>query len=53
MIIVIISERLTKTTAIQVRTADIEEMGIKLRLTIVDTPGNIASSYVFTFFLAS
>lgn len=35
----IISERLTKTTGIQVRTADIEEMGIKLRLTIVDTPG--------------
>lgn len=32
-------ERITKTTAIQVRTADIEEMGIKLRLTIVDTPG--------------
>lgn len=40
MIIVMVSERLTKTTAIQVRTADIEEMGIKLRLTIVDTPGN-------------
>nr|CAH0110164.1 unnamed protein product [Daphnia galeata] len=34
-----VEERLTKTTAIQVRTADIEEMGIKLRLTIVDTPG--------------
>ena len=41
MTIVMISERLTKTTAIQVRTADIEEMGIKLRLTIVDTPGII------------
>lgn len=35
-------ERLTKTTAIQVRTADIEEMGIKLRLTIVDTPGKMS-----------
>lgn len=36
-------ERITKTTAIQVRTADIEEMGIKLRLTIVDTPGRMVS----------
>lgn len=34
-----VHERLAKTTSIEVRTADIEEMGIRLRLTIVDTPG--------------
>ena len=38
------TERINKTTAIEVRTADIEEMGIKLRLTIVDTPGK----YIFS-----
>lgn len=35
-----IAELVNKTTSIEVHTADIEEMGIKLRLTIVDTPGN-------------
>lgn len=50
MIIVMVSERLTKTTAIQVRTADIEEMGIKLRLTIVDTPGNTCFFLISPFF---
>jgi len=34
-----VNELVNKTTSIQVHTADIEEMGIKLRLTIVDTPG--------------
>lgn len=56
MIIVMVSERLTKTTTIQVRTADIEEMGIKLRLTIVDTPGNTCFFLIcfsFFFFLGS
>ena len=38
------TERINKTTAIEVRTADIEEMGIRLRLTIVDTPGK----YIFS-----
>ncbi len=46
------SERLTKTTAIQVRTADIEEMGIKLRLTIVDTPGTATLSGASSCFLS-
>ena len=34
-----IKERLAKTTQIQLRSTEIEEMGIKLKLTIVDTPG--------------
>ena len=46
-----LSELVNKTTSIQVHTADIEEMGIKLRLTIVDTPGNIALSYDLLFYL--
>ena len=32
-------ERLVKTTEIEKTTLDIEEAGVKLRLTIVDTPG--------------
>lgn len=34
-----VSERLTKTTKIERKTMEIEERGVKLRLTIVDTPG--------------
>ncbi|XP_065161903.1 septin-5 isoform X2 [Atheta coriaria] len=34
-----VGERLTKTTLIEKKTMDIEERGVKLRLTIVDTPG--------------
>lgn len=34
-------ERIEKTTAIEKKTMDIEERGVRLRLTIVDTPGNI------------
>ena len=46
------AERLAKTTSIEVRTADIEEMGIRLRLTIVDTPG--ATSFpTFAFYRVS
>ena len=34
-----VNERLVKTTEIEKTTLDIEEAGVKLRLTIVDTPG--------------
>uniref|UniRef100_A0A2M4AG18 Septin n=1 Tax=Anopheles triannulatus TaxID=58253 RepID=A0A2M4AG18_9DIPT len=34
-----VEERIEKTTRIEKKTIDIEEKGIKLRLTIVDTPG--------------
>lgn len=34
-----VNERLTKTTKIERKTMEIEERGVKLRLTIVDTPG--------------
>ena len=34
-----VSDRLVKTTEIEKTTLDIEEAGVKLRLTIVDTPG--------------
>jgi len=34
-----VQERLVKTTEIEKTTLDIEEAGVKLRLTIVDTPG--------------
>lgn len=34
-----VSERLTKTTRIERKAMEIEERGVKLRLTIVDTPG--------------
>ena len=33
------SERITKTVAIERKFMEIEEKGVKLRLTIVDTPG--------------
>lgn len=33
------SERIKKTTCIEKKTMDIEERGVKLRLTVVDTPG--------------
>ncbi|KAL2728852.1 leukocyte elastase inhibitor-like isoform X1 [Vespula squamosa] len=33
------SERIDKTTTIEKKTMDIEERGVRLRLTIVDTPG--------------
>ena len=38
-IILASQERLVKTTEIEKTTLDIEEAGVKLRLTIVDTPG--------------
>jgi septin family protein len=34
-----VDERLKKTVEIQKTTMEIEEKGVKLRLTIVDTPG--------------
>lgn len=34
-----ISERLERTTRIEKKTMDIEEKGVRLRLTVVDTPG--------------
>ena len=39
IIIVIFPERLKKTVQIEKRYMEIEERGVKLRLTIVDTPG--------------
>lgn len=37
--VVLVSERVEKTTTIEKKTMDIEERGVRLRLTIVDTPG--------------
>ncbi|XP_020298668.1 septin-2 isoform X3 [Pseudomyrmex gracilis] len=34
-----VAERVAKTTSIEKKTMDIEERGVRLRLTIVDTPG--------------
>lgn len=34
-----VSERVEKTTSIEKKSMDIEERGVKLRLTVVDTPG--------------
>ena len=34
-----VEERLRRTTEIEKTTMEIEEKGVKLRLTIVDTPG--------------
>ncbi len=39
-----VEERLKKTTEIEKTTMEIEEKGVKLRLTIVDTPGKAFSS---------
>lgn len=36
---VIVSDRIEKTTTVEKKTMEIEERGVKLRLTIVDTPG--------------
>lgn len=36
-----ILERVEKTTGIEKKTMDIEERGVRLRLTIVDTPGKV------------
>lgn len=36
-----VEERLKKTTEIEKTTMEIEEKGVKLRLTIVDTPGMV------------
>jgi septin 2 len=34
-----ITERIEKTVTIETSTVEIEERGVKLRLTVVDTPG--------------
>jgi septin 4 len=34
-----LTDRVEKTTSIEKKTMDIEERGVKLRLTVVDTPG--------------
>lgn len=34
-----VEERIEKTTRIEKKTMDIEERGVRLRLTVVDTPG--------------
>ncbi|CAH1377444.1 unnamed protein product [Tenebrio molitor] len=34
-----VSERIQKTTSIEKKTMEIEERGVKLRLTVIDTPG--------------
>ena len=43
-----VDERLKKTVEIQKTTMEIEEKGVKLRLTIVDTPGIIFQSLNYT-----
>lgn len=45
-----LSERVAKTTSIEKKTMDIEERGVRLRLTIVDTPGE---KNIFFFFFFS
>ena len=35
------SEKINKTTKIEKRTMEIEEKGVRLRLTVVDTPGEL------------
>jgi septin 4 len=35
----LLTDRVEKTTTIEKKTMDIEERGVKLRLTVVDTPG--------------
>jgi septin family protein len=35
-------DRVEKTTSIEKKTMDIEERGVKLRLTVVDTPGEFS-----------
>lgn len=42
-------ERIEKTTTIEKKTMDIEERGVRLRLTIVDTPG----TYLHIYFIPS
>lgn len=44
--VTVLAERLEKTTQIEKKSMDIEERGVKLRLTIVDTPGRLGSSAV-------
>lgn len=39
IIITVLAERITQTVEITKHTVDIEEKGVKLKLTIVDTPG--------------
>lgn len=39
MLFVLFAERITQTVEITKHTVDIEEKGVKLKLTIVDTPG--------------
>lgn len=36
---VVITEKITQTVKIDASTVEIEERGVKLRLTVVDTPG--------------
>jgi len=44
MIELVFAERVEKTTTIEKKSMDIEERGVKLRLTIVDTPGKSRTS---------
>lgn len=46
-----VSERVAKTTSIEKKTMDIEERGVRLRLTIVDTPGErkVSLHHIFSF----
>jgi septin family protein len=38
----LLADRVEKTTSIEKKTMDIEERGVKLRLTVVDTPGKFS-----------
>lgn len=39
-------ERVEKTTSVEKKTMDIEERGVRLRLTIVDTPGKVPVTHL-------
>lgn len=44
------SDKIDKTTKIEKKTMDIEERGIRLRLSIVDTPGKLLNDVIFLAF---
>lgn len=47
------SDKIDKTTKIEKKTMDIEERGIRLRLSIVDTPGKLFPDFFFFAFLCA
>jgi septin family protein len=43
----LLADRVEKTTSIEKKTMDIEERGVKLRLTVVDTPGKYSRTLLW------